>query len=195
LNIAKDTGHNLPHKPKTREEWANLARDLNIKVIHIAERDTQIAKIPRKRLELQSTWSVEGFAAEFIQPAELSWGTHEKHFPQDGHKHDFGDTAIYLDNQSHSIRVRTWAPLYGPFTGFCVPHNEAISIAEYLTVKNEKKMKQLTAQPVILVIILVMLVFCLYMNSLVKTMITNNSVINSLIIQMFLKELMNLVFY
>ena len=42
LNVANDTGVDAG-SPKSREEWGQLARKLGIKVIHIAERDTQLA--------------------------------------------------------------------------------------------------------------------------------------------------------
>jgi len=138
LNIAKDTGVVLNKKPSTKQEWANLSRDLGVKTIHIAERDTQIANIPRKMGEIQSTWSVDGFYCESIQPSELGWGTNEKHFPKDGHRHDFGDVGIYLENQSHSVRVRSWTPSLGSYQGYLITHNEAITISDYLTVKSDK---------------------------------------------------------
>src|SRR3979411_312308 len=46
LTIAKDTGHKV-RAPRDRIGWALLARDLGIKVIHIAERDTQVADAPK----------------------------------------------------------------------------------------------------------------------------------------------------
>ena len=58
-----------------------LAQILGVKVIHIAERDTQVANKPKLVGEFVNTWSVEGFYEEGIAPAELGWGTHEKHFP------------------------------------------------------------------------------------------------------------------
>jgi homospermidine synthase len=42
LNIASDTGVDAG-APKSREDWGQLSRKLGIKVIHIAERDTQLA--------------------------------------------------------------------------------------------------------------------------------------------------------
>jgi len=138
LNVAKDTGHVLNKKPSTRQEWAELARDLGIKTIHIAERDTQVSHTPRKMGEIHSTWAVEGLISESIQPSELTWGTNEKEFPEDGHKHDFGDIGIYLDNQSHNTRVRSWTPNTGPYQGYLITHNEAITMGDYLTIKNEK---------------------------------------------------------
>ena len=136
LNIAADTGHAVP-VPATRGEWAALARDLGIKVIHIAERDTQVAMQAKRPGEFVNTWSIEGFVSEGCQPAELGWGTHERHFPEDGRRHAFGcDAAIYLQRPGAGTKVRTWTPLEGAFHGFLVTHNEAISIADYFTVPN-----------------------------------------------------------
>jgi homospermidine synthase len=133
LNIARDTGVAVA-TPETRNGWASLAQRLGIKVIHIAERDTQIANIPKRRGEFVNTWSIDGFIGEGCQPAELGWGTHEAALPPDGQHHEFGcDAAIYLNRPGASTRVRTWTPLEGPFHGFLITHNEAISIADYFT--------------------------------------------------------------
>jgi homospermidine synthase len=135
LNLAADTGL-VGAAPNTRSGWAALAQKLSVKVIHIAERDTQVANIPKERDEFVNTWSVDGFVGEGCQPAELGWGTHETVWPADGRRHDFGsDAAIYLERPGASTRVRTWTPLEGPFHGFLITHNESISIADYYTVK------------------------------------------------------------
>lgn len=141
MNIAKDNGK-TPSTPKTRQQWANLAHELNIKVIHIAERDTQIAATPKRPGEFVNTWSIDGFVAEGSQPAELGWGTHEKALPEDGSTHDFGrQSAIYLNRPGASTRVRTWTPLAGPFHGFLITHGESISIADYLTVQEGETLR------------------------------------------------------
>ncbi len=58
-----------------------------------------------------NTWSVEGFISEGLQPAELGWGTHEKHLPPEGKRHAFGpDCAIYLMRPGAGTRVRSWTP-------------------------------------------------------------------------------------
>ena len=54
VNLAKDTGLGAV-KPASREGWATLARDLGVKVIHIAERDTQVSKKPKKVGEFVNT--------------------------------------------------------------------------------------------------------------------------------------------
>ena len=136
LNIAADTGADATI-PSSRAGWADLARRLDVKVIHIAERDTQVAGVAKRVGEFVNTWSIDGFVGEGCQPAELGWGTHEQHFPEDGRRHEFGGgAAIYLQRPGAGTRVRTWTPLEGPFHGFLVTHNESISIADYYTVAN-----------------------------------------------------------
>ncbi|WP_233256267.1 homospermidine synthase [Falsiroseomonas bella] len=139
LDIARDTGAPIAAPPPAsdRAAWAKIAADLGVKVIHIAERDTQVADRPKKPGEFVNTWSVDGFVGEGCQPAELGWGTHEKALPADGHRHGFGcDAAIYLMRPGASTRVRTWTPLEGPFHGFLITHNESISIADYYTLRD-----------------------------------------------------------
>jgi homospermidine synthase len=139
LDIARDTGAPVATPPPAsdRGAWARIAADLGVKVIHIAERDTQVGNRPKKPGEFVNTWSVDGFVGEGCQPAELGWGTHEKALPADGHRHGFGcDAAIYLMRAGASTRVRTWTPLEGPFHGFLITHNESISIADYYTLRD-----------------------------------------------------------
>ena len=135
LNMAADTGL-VVDKPLDSAGWAALARQLDIKAIHIAERDSQTAHQPRQAEEFVNTWSVPGFIAEGTQPAELGWGSHERHWPPDGERHPAGcDAAIYLSRPGLATRVRSWTPLQGAFHGFLVTHGESISIADHLTCK------------------------------------------------------------
>ena len=136
LNIARDTGVDTAI-PTQRADWAALAESLGVKVIHIAERDTQTATFAKQPNEFVNTWSIDGFAGEGCQPAELGWGTHEKALPQDARRHDFGcGAAIYLLRPGASTRVRTWTPMAGPLHGFMITHNESISIADYYSVRD-----------------------------------------------------------
>jgi homospermidine synthase len=139
VNVAADTGVKVS-EPRTREEWGNLARTLGIKVIHIAERDTQLASKPKEVNEFVNTWSVDGFVSEGSQPAELGWGTHERNFPRDGKRYDFGcGASIYLMQPGAATRVRTWTPKAGHFHGFLITHGESISIADYLSVRQNSE--------------------------------------------------------
>ncbi len=135
LNVAADCGI-AAGTPASREDWARLAQSVGVKGIHIAERDTQRAKAPKPMGTFVNTWSVEGFVSEGLQPAELGWGTHEKELPPEGRHHDFGpDCAIYLLRPGAGTRVRSWCPTPGAQHGFLVTHNESISIADFLTVR------------------------------------------------------------
>jgi homospermidine synthase len=137
LNVARDTGGDAT-APTTRTDWALLAERLGIRAVHIAERDTQTANRPKEQGEFVNTWSIDGFVGEGCQPAELGWGTHERGLPADGRRHAFGGgAAIYLMRPGASTRVRSWTPLEGPFHGFLITHNEAISIADYFTVMQD----------------------------------------------------------
>src|SRR5439155_10767439 len=66
--------------PADRAGWGQLAQELGVSAIHIAERDTQVSTIPKAPGEFVNTWSIDGFFSEGSQPAELGWGTHERHF-------------------------------------------------------------------------------------------------------------------
>ena len=135
MNLAADRGLEI-QKPARGPDWGRLARRIGIKVIHVAERDTQIGRQRKRRGEFVNTWSVNGFVGEGLQPAELGWGTHERHFPNDGSRHAFGcDAAIMLDRPGAATRVRSWTPLEGAYHGFLITHAESISIADYLTVR------------------------------------------------------------
>jgi homospermidine synthase len=139
INIAADTGV-VFETPTDQPAWAALAHQLGIKAIHIAERDTQVANIPKRVGEFVNTWSIDGFVSEGCQPAEMGWGTHEKTLPADGELVETGSArgAILL-RPGASVRVRTWTPLEGPFHGFLITHNESISLNDYFTVREDGK--------------------------------------------------------
>jgi homospermidine synthase len=140
VNLAKDLGLDFTEPTQDdRAGWAKLMKKAGVKGIHIAERDTQRTKRPKPMNVFWNTWSVEGFVSEGMQPAELGWGTHEKWTPKNARKHKVGSkAAIYLEQPGANTRVRTWCPTPGEQYGFLVTHNEAISIADYFTVRDKK---------------------------------------------------------
>jgi homospermidine synthase len=141
IDLAQESGLGAS-APSGRNDWALLAEQLGIKVIHIAERDTQVATVPKAPGEFVNTWSIDGFVSEGSQPAELGWGTHERYFPKDGRRHDFGcGAAIYLLRPGAATRVRSWTPLEGPYHGFLITHGESISIADYLTLRDGDRVR------------------------------------------------------
>ncbi len=139
VNLARDI-KGVASIPKSRAQWAQLAMDLGVKVIHCSERDSQVARPGKQRFEFVNTWSVDGFVGEGTQPCELGWGQHEKHFPPDGMEHDYGcKAAIYLTRPGASVRVRSWTPQEGHYHGYLITHGEAISISDYYTVHKDKQ--------------------------------------------------------
>ena len=140
VNLANDLG--LKYEEPAQDDragWAALMKKAGVKGIHIAERDTQRTRNPKPMNVFWNTWSVEGFISEGLQPAELGWGTHEKWTPKNARKYKKGSkAAIYLEQPGANTRVRTWCPTPGAQYGFLVTHNEAISIADFFTVRDKK---------------------------------------------------------
>jgi homospermidine synthase len=116
-------------------DFAALAMHTGTKVIHISERDTQIADRPKEVDEFVNTWSIEGFYEEGIAPAELGWGTHERMLPAGAHTYDYGPASqICLSRAGMDTLVRSWVPLGGEIRGMVIRHGEALTITEALTV-------------------------------------------------------------
>jgi len=123
--------NDVAYKTGDREDWAELAERLGIRVIQISERDTQVCGDQRPEQHFMCTWSVDGLITECLQPAELGWGSHEVRLPEAAIRNDY---AIAMSEQGREVRVRSWSPNYLDFSGYLLTHNESLSIAEYLTV-------------------------------------------------------------
>jgi homospermidine synthase len=121
------------------ENFPVLAQKLGVKVIHIAERDTQVSDKPKLLNEFVNTWSVEGFYEEGIAPAELGWGTHEKTLPVNAYQHESGPkNQICIAQPGATTWVRSWVPKMET-TGMLVRHGEAFTISDHLTVWQDDK--------------------------------------------------------
>lgn len=116
------------------KDYPSMARLTGTKVIHISERDTQIASEPKKVNEFVNTWSVEGLYEEGIAPAEMGWGTHELSLPPGALEFTKGPrNAICLSAMGVNTWVRSWVPS-GPIVGMVIRHGEAFGISDRLTV-------------------------------------------------------------
>jgi homospermidine synthase len=117
------------------ERYETLAMLTGTRVIHIAERDTQITDVPKQVDEFVNTWSVDGFYEEGIAPAELGWGTHEKRLPPNAYvHHGYGPrNQICIARPGMETWVRSWVPA-GEIRGMIVRHGEALTISDHLTV-------------------------------------------------------------
>lgn len=121
------------------ENYQNLAHALNVKVIHISERDTQVTNKPKQWGEFVNTWSVEGFYEEGVAPAELGWGTHEKTLPTNAYEHPSGPkNQIAIAQPGATTWVRSWVPHF-EIQGMVIRHGEAFTISDHLTVWDNGK--------------------------------------------------------
>lgn len=117
-----------------KHDFPKLAQLVNVQVIHISERDSQVSLKPKQMNEFVNTWSIEGFREEGIAPAEMGWGTHERRLPADAFPHLYGpQTQICIARMGIKTWVRSWVPS-GETTGMVVRHGEAFTIADHLTV-------------------------------------------------------------
>ena len=120
-------------------EYNKAAQKMNVQVIHISERDTQITKEPKKVGEFLCTWSPTGLIEEGALPAELGWGTHEN-MTQYVKKFNRGPgNEVYFPN---SMAMNTTVKSYVPGSevlGYLIPHEEANSISYFLTVNKSGK--------------------------------------------------------
>lgn len=117
------------------ETYNVLAHLLGVKVIHVSERDTQIADRPKEVDEFVNTWSVEGFYEEGVAPAEMGWGTHERRLPPNAYQHagEGPGNQICLGQMACKTWVRSRVPS-GDIVGMVIRHGEAFTICDHLTV-------------------------------------------------------------
>ncbi len=116
------------------KRYAELSMELEVKVIHCSERDTQITSRPKEVNEFVGTWSIEGLREEGVAPAEMGWGTHEKYLPQLANVPAVGPrNQIFLSQMGMNTWVRSWIPGQ-EILGMVIRHGEAFSISEHLTV-------------------------------------------------------------
>ena len=130
-------------------DHARLAEAAGVKVIQIAERDTQHTDQPKEVGEFVNTWSGEGFYEEGVAPAELGWGTHELALPPRGlaHSGDGPRNQILIQRAGMETLVRTWVPGADPARavteglptiGMLIRHGEAFTMSDWLTVRDEQ---------------------------------------------------------
>ena len=112
-----------------------IAQKLGIKMIHVNDIDLQ--KINDNDIDkLLNTWCIDSFFFEMLSESTQNLGTHEVIDNEDSYN------LIDLDNgflEYKSIAVDTKCRTYypgGKFEGYLVPHEETITIAKGLEVKD-----------------------------------------------------------
>jgi len=134
LAMAAARGLTVPSGPQA---FAQLSQALGIRVVQVAERDTQHADtLPTNAFV--NTWSASGLLSEAWQVAECGWGSHERTLPAGAGEHAHGSrSGIYLAEHSALVRMQSWVPFTGAQDSYLITHHEALSLAELLTVPGE----------------------------------------------------------
>jgi homospermidine synthase len=133
----------------SEQNFAHLAMDLGVKVIHCSEHDQQVVTRPKNLDEFVNTWSVEGLIEEGMAPAELGWGTHEGNLPDLAHVPKSGPkNQIFLAQMGINTWVRSWIPSQ-EILGLLIRHGEAFGLSENLTVRSKEDPETVIYRPTV----------------------------------------------
>ena len=120
-------------------KFNEAALKLGIKTIHVNDIDLQKVSDEYKNDTLYSTWCIDSFFFEMLSEATFDIGTHEEN--------DFSNECKFIDLEKGFFEFkelatdkicRTYYP-NGEFNGFLVPHEETITIAKSLEVKENDR--------------------------------------------------------
>lgn len=120
-------------------KFNEAARSLGIKMIHVNDIDLQKVKDAYSDNILFSTWCTDSFWFEMLSEATANIGTHEKiDFEEEYNFVNKEKGFLEFRRLAAGTRCRTYYP-GGAFEGFLVPHEETITIAKSLEVKENDK--------------------------------------------------------
>jgi len=117
-----------------QKKYNYVANELGVNLIQIVERDNQISFVNSNEKFFINTWSVIGLIDEATSNVEISWGTHEKKLPAKCKITNNGQIVMPL--LGYQLRTKSFEPTNGYLTGYCIPHAECYSIADYLQIKS-----------------------------------------------------------
>ena len=118
-------------------KFNEIARILDLKQIHVNDNDYQEIKDKFDEGKLYSTWSVDSFFFEMLSESTVNIGTGEKIENKQEYKMlDLENGFLEFKNLAFDKIGKTYYPK-GKFEGFLVPHEETITIAKSLEVKNK----------------------------------------------------------
>lgn len=124
-------------------DYADLAKKLGLKTVHISENDNQIHKTPKKPNTYLNTWSGDGesWYDEAFHHLELSWGTHEKTKPDGLNKKLSSKYEYIVDQKGFESWAKTYTPHSKEMKGMLIRHEECYTLAKSLTLYNNKTNK------------------------------------------------------
>ena len=118
-------------------KFNEIAEKLDLKEIHVNDNDYQAVKDKFNEKTLYSTWSVDSFFFEMISEAAVNIGTGEKiDYENECNMVDYKNGFLEFKNIAIDKIGKTYYPK-GIFNGFVVTHEETITIAKALEVKEQ----------------------------------------------------------
>ncbi len=117
------------------EQFPRLAQLLQIKTIHVSERDSQKMGRRKKKNEFLNTWSVIEFINESTSKVEFAWGTHERKTPRNS---KVVDNNLFIDKIAAKTFLKSWVP-NEQIKGTLPPHDETFSLADYLMIQKDNR--------------------------------------------------------
>ena len=120
--------------------YADLAKKLGLKTVHISENDNQVHKTPKRPNTYLNTWSgdCESWYDEAFHHLELSWGTHEKTKPDNLNKTVSSKYEYIVDQKGLDSWAKTYTPHSKEMKGMLIRHEECYTLAKGLTLTNDK---------------------------------------------------------
>ena len=133
----RDTGAGADRAARTARAGRALARKLGVKVIHIAERDTQVSTQPKTRRRVRQHLVDRRLRLRGRAAGRAGLGHAREALPARRRAPRFRLRRRDLSQPARRLR-RACAPgrrSKGPYHGFLITHSESISIADYFTVR------------------------------------------------------------
>ena len=118
-----------------KNKFNEIAKNLGIKMIHVNDIDSQKINEEYVQNKLINTWSGESFFLELMGESSQSVGTHEIIEDESLYnKVDLKNGYVEYNSIASDTLCKTICPT-GCFEGFLVPHEETLTIADSLTIK------------------------------------------------------------
>ena len=115
--------------------FPEVARTLGVRMIHVNDIDLQKVKDTYSDNMLFSTWCTDSFWFEMLSEATVNIGSHETvDFEQQCNFVDRKKGYLEFKKIAADVKCKTYYP-DGVFEGFLVPHEETVSIAKSLEIK------------------------------------------------------------
>ena len=121
----------------SENKFNEIAKEIKLKEIHVNDNDFQEVKDEFYDDKLYSTWSIDSFFFEMLSEATMNLGTNEEVDIENCKNIDIEKGFLEFNDIALEKLGKTYYPK-GKFEAFLVPHEETITIAQSLEVKDVK---------------------------------------------------------